>query len=206
MIFFSPRHGHRAVAIRELMVVFGGGNEGIVDELHVYNTCKYCSVNKLSRKKIVLNFLCVRCAYVLECIEDAVGPAAACGRRSHKPGHPLLLFHTDGIFFCLSLSSVHYSLSRYGQFNSLFLLLISTYIALEYFFSFVYKLLVIVRKCVCVKYDRKKILTSHKVFFKKYIMQMVMKHFFLNYFVMTEWMCKIVFETKKCIHTNEKYL
>ncbi|KAL3851844.1 hypothetical protein ACJMK2_015546, partial [Sinanodonta woodiana] len=31
-------HGHRAVAIKELMVVFGGGNEGIVDELHVYNT------------------------------------------------------------------------------------------------------------------------------------------------------------------------
>ena len=38
-----PRHGHRAVAIRELMVVFGGGNEGIVDELHVYNTGKYSS-------------------------------------------------------------------------------------------------------------------------------------------------------------------
>ena len=38
-----PRHGHRAVAIRELMVVFGGGNEGIVDELHVYNTCKFMS-------------------------------------------------------------------------------------------------------------------------------------------------------------------
>lgn len=36
-----PRHGHRAVNIKELMVVFGGGNEGIVDELHVYNTCKY---------------------------------------------------------------------------------------------------------------------------------------------------------------------
>ncbi|XP_029539589.1 host cell factor 1-like isoform X3 [Oncorhynchus nerka] len=33
-----PRHGHRAVSIKELMVVFGGGNEGIVDELHVYNT------------------------------------------------------------------------------------------------------------------------------------------------------------------------
>ncbi|CAM9959733.1 unnamed protein product [Lampetra planeri] len=33
-----PRHGHRAVTIKELMVVFGGGNEGIVDELHVYNT------------------------------------------------------------------------------------------------------------------------------------------------------------------------
>ncbi|CAN8018795.1 unnamed protein product, partial [Ixodes persulcatus] len=33
-----PRHGHRAVAIKDLMIVFGGGNEGIVDELHVYNT------------------------------------------------------------------------------------------------------------------------------------------------------------------------
>ncbi|WKY06448.1 hypothetical protein Q1695_006551 [Nippostrongylus brasiliensis] len=33
-----PRHGHRAVAIRDLMIVFGGGNEGIVDELHVFNT------------------------------------------------------------------------------------------------------------------------------------------------------------------------
>lgn len=35
-----PRHGHRAVAIKDLMVVFGGGNEGIVDELHVFNTGK----------------------------------------------------------------------------------------------------------------------------------------------------------------------
>lgn len=35
-----PRHGHRAVALKDLMVVFGGGNEGIVDELHVYNTSK----------------------------------------------------------------------------------------------------------------------------------------------------------------------
>ncbi|XP_022255554.1 host cell factor 1-like [Limulus polyphemus] len=33
-----PRHGHRAVSIKDLMIVFGGGNEGIVDELHVYNT------------------------------------------------------------------------------------------------------------------------------------------------------------------------
>lgn len=33
-----PRHGHRAVAIKDLMVVFGGGNERIVEELHVYNT------------------------------------------------------------------------------------------------------------------------------------------------------------------------
>ena len=36
-----PRHGHRAVAIRDLIVIFGGGNEGIVEELHVYNTCKF---------------------------------------------------------------------------------------------------------------------------------------------------------------------
>ena len=35
-----PRHGHRAVAIKELIVVFGGGNEGIVDELHVYKDRK----------------------------------------------------------------------------------------------------------------------------------------------------------------------
>lgn len=34
------RHGHRAVAIRELIVVFGGGNEGISEDLHVYNTGK----------------------------------------------------------------------------------------------------------------------------------------------------------------------
>lgn len=32
-----PRHGHRAVSYRDLMIVFGGGNEGIVDELHVFN-------------------------------------------------------------------------------------------------------------------------------------------------------------------------
>ncbi|XP_063678974.1 host cell factor 1-like [Bolinopsis microptera] len=33
-----PRHGHRAVAIDNKIIVMGGGNEGIVDELHVYNT------------------------------------------------------------------------------------------------------------------------------------------------------------------------
>ncbi|XP_068163438.1 host cell factor 2 isoform X3 [Antennarius striatus] len=32
------RHGHRAAAIRELIIVFGGGNEGIAESLHVYNT------------------------------------------------------------------------------------------------------------------------------------------------------------------------
>jgi hypothetical protein len=34
----KPRHGHRAVSIKDLMIIFGGGNEGIVDELHVLNT------------------------------------------------------------------------------------------------------------------------------------------------------------------------
>ncbi|KAL3118108.1 hypothetical protein niasHT_004369 [Heterodera trifolii] len=33
-----PRHGHRAVTIKGLMLVFGGGNEGIVNELHVYDS------------------------------------------------------------------------------------------------------------------------------------------------------------------------
>ncbi|KAA3680030.1 host cell factor [Paragonimus westermani] len=37
------RHGHKAVAIKDLIVVFGGGNEGIVDELHVFNTSKFYS-------------------------------------------------------------------------------------------------------------------------------------------------------------------
>eukprot|EP00731_Ephydatia_muelleri_P021532 Em0014g123a len=34
----KPRHGHKAVAIKELIIIFGGGNDGIVDELHVLNT------------------------------------------------------------------------------------------------------------------------------------------------------------------------
>lgn len=33
-----PRHGHRAVAYGNYMIVFGGGNEGIVEELHVFDT------------------------------------------------------------------------------------------------------------------------------------------------------------------------
>lgn len=32
------RHGHRAVAIGKLMIVFGGGNAGILNELHVYDS------------------------------------------------------------------------------------------------------------------------------------------------------------------------
>lgn len=35
-----PRHGHRAVAVNDLIVIFGGGNEGMIDELHAYNTTK----------------------------------------------------------------------------------------------------------------------------------------------------------------------
>lgn len=34
------RYGHRATTIRELIIVFGGGNEGIAEHLHVYNTGK----------------------------------------------------------------------------------------------------------------------------------------------------------------------
>lgn len=32
------RHGHKAVAIKDLIIIFGGGNGGIFDELHVFNT------------------------------------------------------------------------------------------------------------------------------------------------------------------------
>lgn len=42
--FPRPRHGHRAVATKDMMLVFGGGNEGIVDELHVYRSSK-CAVS-----------------------------------------------------------------------------------------------------------------------------------------------------------------
>lgn len=37
-LFFRPRHGHKAVAIKELIIVYGGGNEGIFEDLYVYNT------------------------------------------------------------------------------------------------------------------------------------------------------------------------
>ncbi|KAI6218192.1 Kelch repeat type 1 and Kelch repeat type 2 and Fibronectin domain containing protein [Aphelenchoides fujianensis] len=33
-----PRHGHKMVAIKEFLVIFGGGNEGIVNDLYVFNT------------------------------------------------------------------------------------------------------------------------------------------------------------------------
>lgn len=38
-----PRHGHRSVNIKDSIIVFGGGNEGIVDELHVYNCSKFAA-------------------------------------------------------------------------------------------------------------------------------------------------------------------
>lgn len=34
----QPRHGHKAVAIKELIIIFGGGNDGIIETLHVLNT------------------------------------------------------------------------------------------------------------------------------------------------------------------------
>lgn len=49
-----PRHGHRAVAIKDLMVVFGGGNEGIVDELHVYNTGMFLVLSAVRGPGVVL--------------------------------------------------------------------------------------------------------------------------------------------------------
>ena len=42
-----PRHGHKAVAFRDLMIVFGGGNEGIIDELHVFNTSSKYFLTKI---------------------------------------------------------------------------------------------------------------------------------------------------------------
>ncbi|CAF2375782.1 unnamed protein product [Rotaria sp. Silwood2] len=38
----KPRHGHRAVAVKDLIIIFGGGNEGIVEDLNVYN----CTTNQ----------------------------------------------------------------------------------------------------------------------------------------------------------------
>jgi host cell factor len=40
----KPRHGHRAVAVKDLIILFGGGNEGIVEDLNVYNCSTYASL------------------------------------------------------------------------------------------------------------------------------------------------------------------
>lgn len=37
----KARHGHRAITIKNMMLIFGGGNDGIIDEFHVYMPCKY---------------------------------------------------------------------------------------------------------------------------------------------------------------------
>jgi hypothetical protein len=100
-----PRHGHRAVAIRELMVVFGGGNEGIVDELHVYNTCKQFFM-----------FQCVRS----RTLKKGRGGRAA---KSGWPGRSMLLlllfnklmeFFSLSIRMCLKIYS-HKSVVRAGN-------------------------------------------------------------------------------------------
>lgn len=50
----KPRHGHRAVAVKDLIIIFGGGNEGIVEDLNVYNCGK--SVGKLGPREIDRSF------------------------------------------------------------------------------------------------------------------------------------------------------
>lgn len=37
----KARHGHRAITIKNMMLIFGGGNDGIIDEFHVYIPSKY---------------------------------------------------------------------------------------------------------------------------------------------------------------------
>lgn len=52
----KPRHGHRAIAVKDLIIIFGGGNEGIVEDLNVYNCGKFFfSVFSFTRK-FVLSF------------------------------------------------------------------------------------------------------------------------------------------------------
>ncbi|CAF3025275.1 unnamed protein product [Rotaria socialis] len=38
----KPRHGHRAVAVKDLIIIFGGGNDGIVEDINVFN----CATNQ----------------------------------------------------------------------------------------------------------------------------------------------------------------
>lgn len=51
----QPRHGHKAVAIKELVIIFGGGNDGIMDTLHVLNTGKRANkmADKMADAKII---------------------------------------------------------------------------------------------------------------------------------------------------------
>lgn len=56
------RHGHRAAAIREMIVLFGGGNEGIAEEVHVYNTGRRGAKQRCLRRvySITSLFVCTR--------------------------------------------------------------------------------------------------------------------------------------------------
>jgi host cell factor len=60
----KPRHGHRAVAVKDLIIVFGGGNEGIVEDLNVYNCGKF--VNELVHivQRMFVRFLCFFVRYL----------------------------------------------------------------------------------------------------------------------------------------------
>lgn len=55
----KPRHGHRAIAVKDLIIIFGGGNEGIVEDLNVYNCGKFCS----KKKKIDFYFISFYLSY-----------------------------------------------------------------------------------------------------------------------------------------------
>lgn len=52
------RYGYRVVVIKDLMVVFGGGNEGIVDEFYVYNIGQFVDIGRLEYKRVVILFKC----------------------------------------------------------------------------------------------------------------------------------------------------
>jgi hypothetical protein len=47
-----PRHGHRAVSFKNLIITLGGGNGGIVDDLNIFNTSNFNKTNLRSILKI----------------------------------------------------------------------------------------------------------------------------------------------------------
>jgi hypothetical protein len=66
-----PRHGHKAVSYKDLMIVFGGGNEGIVDELHVFNSSKFSKIisfkSKSSLEILNIYFLIIQSNSTMVC-------------------------------------------------------------------------------------------------------------------------------------------
>ena len=46
------------------MIVFGGGNEGIVDELHVFNTCKSDTVFTLNNTNVFVFYYYLYLQYI----------------------------------------------------------------------------------------------------------------------------------------------